>query len=61
MIEPITKLEAFKDVVADNRLLETATFDCVQALLQYVRNGRSTASMIVTLDRLRQEFERARP
>lgn len=56
MIEPITKLDAFKDAVTDDALFACALADTVAALTRPLI-GLSLAESVVRLEKLRQHLE----
>jgi hypothetical protein len=56
---PVIDIVVIEDAIRDDKLLERATLDCVQALMRLAVVGHSTRDAIMRLDQLRQQIERA--
>lgn len=58
-----TEMDAFKGVVADNRLLETALLDLIETVARKLISGRPAGDAVISLDNLRRriELERVKP
>jgi hypothetical protein len=57
----VIDIRLIDEAIRDDRLLERATMDAIEAMMRFAVLGRSIPSAITELDRLRQQFERAKP
>jgi hypothetical protein len=53
-----TELDAIKAAITDDRLLQRATLDCIEALARFAIDGRSPREAIALLSHWQQTFER---
>jgi hypothetical protein len=58
MTEPITEMPAFKACVADNKLIEVALFDVVDAIVRTMINRRPTGDVLTSPNFLREQLEK---
>lgn len=58
-----TEADAFRAIVDDNRLLETALLDVCDVIVRRMISGRQPADAIISLDNLRRrlELEKVKP
>jgi hypothetical protein len=53
-----TQTDAFRAIVDDNRLIEVALFDVVDAIVRTMINRRPTGDVLTSLNFLREQLEK---